>query len=108
MRLLLTEIGLLDTKGQYAKIKVVQGSKKTKQIKANATGQKGEASSRKSPLTSNTVVLSKNHLLSTPSSSLLLTSDILATPISIKRDNRGSIALAHNQVFHIYTKNINI
>ncbi len=33
MRLLLTEVGLLDEEGQYAEIKVIQGSKGTEQIK---------------------------------------------------------------------------
>lgn len=54
MRLLLTEVGLLDEKGQYAEIKVAQGSKGAEQIKADAAGQEGEAPLR-SPLTSNAV-----------------------------------------------------
>lgn len=35
IRLLLTEIGLLDKEGQYVEIKILQGSKKIEQIKAN-------------------------------------------------------------------------
>lgn len=45
MRLLLTEIGILDKKGQYMKIKVLKENKGIEQIKANAIGQEGEAPS---------------------------------------------------------------
>lgn len=57
MRLLLTKVGLLDKKGQYVEIKVVQGSKKVEQIKIDNVGQEEVALSRKSPLTSNIIAL---------------------------------------------------
>lgn len=38
IRLLLTEIGLLDKEGQYVEIKILQGSKRTEQIKADIAG----------------------------------------------------------------------
>ncbi len=46
MRLLLIEIGMLDKEGQYAEIKVLQGSRGIEQIKADATEKEGEAPSR--------------------------------------------------------------
>ncbi len=117
MRLLLTKVGLLDEEGQYAKIKVIQRSKRTEQIKADATRQEGGVPS--SPLTSNAALAPNNDLFlsSTPLSSFCqawknLANSSLAsndpTPPSLKRDNQGSIALAHNSVFHARTKHIDI
>ena len=86
MRLLLTEIGLLDKDDQYAMIKVAR-SPGTEQIKADAAKQEEE-------------------VVNTLSS----TTPISTTPtsISLKGDNQGSIALAHNPVFHARTKHIDI
>lgn len=104
MRLLLTKVGLLDKKGQYAEIKVVQRSKKVKQIKANVTRQEQEAYSRKESLLTNNAVAS----LSAPPFQSFLSSDISATLISLKEDYWRSIALAHNSVFHARIKHIDI
>ena len=70
MRLLLTEVGLLDEEGQYAEMKVIQGSKKTEQIKTDAVRQEGEAPS--SPLISNAALAPNDDLFlsTTPLSSL--------------------------------------
>ncbi len=117
MRLLLTEVGLLDKEGQYKEIKVIQGSEESEQIKTDAAKQEGEAPS--SPLTSNAALAPKDNLLpsSTPLSSLSQASNSLAnsslasndpTPLSLKKDNQWSIALAHNPVFHESTKHIDI
>lgn len=102
IKLLLTKIDLLDKKSQYAEIKVLQKSKRVEQIKVNLTKQDKKISSikGKSFLTSNTMTFSKNCLSTSPSSSL--------TPISLKRNNQGSIALAHNLVCHICIERINI
>ena len=64
MRLLLTEVGLLDKESQYAEIKVIQGSKKTEQIKADVARQEGEAPS--SPLTSNAALAPNDNLFLSP------------------------------------------
>ncbi len=117
MRLLLTEVGLLDKEGQYAVIKVIQVSKGTEQIKADNSWQEGEALS--SPLTSNAALASNDDLFLSPTllSSLSQASNNLGnsslasndlTPLSLKGDNQGSITLAHNSVFHAHTKHINI
>lgn len=107
MRLLLTEVGLLDKAGQYAEIKVIQGSKETEQIKADSAGQEEEAPS--SFLTSNVALAPNDNPLSpaTPLSSLNLTS-YNPTPMPLKGDNQGSIALAHNLIFHACIKHIDI
>lgn len=63
MKLLLIEVGLLNKKGQYAKIKVVQKSKKVEEIKTNIVGQKIERPLR-SPLISNTMASNKLSSLS--------------------------------------------
>lgn len=83
MRLLLTEIGLLDKDGQYAMIKVAK-SPETEQIKADATEQEGE-------------------VINTLSSTSTARTSTAPTPISLKGDNQGSIALAHNPVFYACT-----
>lgn len=76
MRLLLTKLGLLDKEGQCVQIKVVQGSKRPKQIIIDIARQEGEALlRRKSPLISNIIALNKsckNRPLITPLSSSLL------------------------------------
>ncbi len=91
LRLLLTEVGLLDKDGQYAKIKVTK-STGTKQIRDDAVGQEGEVPSSRT-LTSITALTTPTN----PFTSLLL-----------KGDNQGSIALAHNPVFYARTKHIDI
>lgn len=83
MRLLLIEIGLLDKNGQYAEIKVTK-NRGIEQIKDDAIGQEGE-------------VLSKT----LTSSTTLAASANLSTLLSLNGDNQGSIALGHNQVFHV-------
>lgn len=45
MTLLLIELGLLDKKSQYIKIKVLKNSKGVEQIKTNIVRQEGETSS---------------------------------------------------------------
>ena len=113
MRLLLTEVGLLDKEDQYAKIKVIQGSKRAEQNKTDAAGQEEEVPS-KSPLTSNAVACNKSHenhplsASSAPPSSSFSISDIPVTPISLKEDNQRSITLIHNPVFHACIKHIDI
>lgn len=91
IRLLLTEISLLDKKGQYAEIKVTQGNKRVEQIKTDAAKQEKEAPSRReNPLTSNAVAPNKNHEncpLLTPLSSSLLAFNIPAILILVKKDN---------------------
>ncbi len=79
--------------------------------------QEGEISS--SSLTSNAALAPNDNLFLSlsPLSFLSQASKSLAnsslarndpTPLSLKRDNQGSIALAHNQVFHTRTKHIDI
>ena len=117
MRLLLTEVGLLDEEGQYAEIKVIQGSKETEQIKADPERQEEEVPS--SPLISNATQAPKDDLLLSPtplssfsqasnslSNSSLASNDL--TPLSLKGDNQKSIALADNPVSHARTKHIDI
>ncbi len=80
-------------------------------------GQEEEVLS--SPLTSNAALAPNNDTFLSPSplSSLSQASNSLAnsrlasndpTPLSLKEDNQGSIALAHNPVFHARTKHIDI
>ena len=82
LRLLLTELGLLLPDDQYAEIKVVEESTVAAEIKANLREQEEEIVVTKP---------SKEHV-----------------PISLKGDNQGSIALAHNHVYHARTKHIDI
>lgn len=69
MRLLLIKIGLLNKKGQYAKIKVFKDSKKVEQIKADIVKQEEEISSTL------TIIMFLDFLIQA------------STPISLKRDN---------------------
>lgn len=96
LRLLLIEIGLLDEEGQYAVIKVTQGSIGAEQIQADAAGQMGGAPSMN--LTSNAA----------PAPLPSLTNNNSSASLSLKGDNQGSIAFAHNPVFHARTKPIDI
>lgn len=91
MRLLLTKIGLLDENSQYAMIKVAENPG-TKQIKADVARQEE-------------VVI--NTLSSTTSLTINMASTA-PTPMFFKGDNQGSIALAHNLVFHACKKHIDI
>ncbi len=70
-------------------------------------------------MTSNAALASNDDALLSPTllSSLSQASNSLAnsslasndpTPLSLKGDNKGSIALAHNPVFHARTKHIDI
>lgn len=93
LRLLLIEIGLLDEEGQYAEIKVTHGSIGPEQIKADAAGQEGGVHSM--TLTSNAA----------PAPLPSLTSNNSSASLSLKGDNQGSIAFAHNPVFHASKKN---
>lgn len=92
MRLLLTKIDILDEKGHYAKIKVIQGSKKTEQIKANIVKKEKKSFSRSS-LTSNTGLTPNDNFLSlsTPLSSNIVARNSLASngliSLSMKGDN---------------------
>ncbi len=117
MRLLLTEVGLLDKEGQYAEIKVIQGKKRIEQIKADVARQEGEAPS--SSLTSNAALAPNNDLFLSPTPLSFLSQESTSlgnsslasndpTPLSPKGDNQGSITLAHNSVFHARTKHIDI
>lgn len=81
-------MGLFDKKGQYAKIKVTQKSKKAEQIKANAVRQEKKALSKKSTLTSNVVAPNKSYFFKAPSSSSFLSFNIPTIPISLKKDNQ--------------------
>lgn len=79
LRLLLTELGLLQPGDQHAEIKIVESNSCALAIANDCTAQGGEegllASSRAIPL---------------------------------KGGNQGSISLAHNHVFHARTKHIDI
>lgn len=99
MRLLFIEIGLLNIEGLYIKIKVLKDSKRAEQIKANIVRQEGEV------LSFFTNITSPTSPTNTMSSISLMQAPI---PISLKRDNQGSIALAHNLVFHSHIKHIHI
>lgn len=101
------EIGLLDKRIQYMKVKVIQESKKTEQIKANDVEQKRKALS--SSLTNNTALVPNNNPLSPsiPSTSFNLANNNL-TPMTLKGDNQRFIALIHNLIFYIYIKHIDI
>ncbi len=91
LRLLLTEVDLLDKDGQYAEIKVTK-SKGTEQIRDDIARQEGEVPSSR--------ILTSIAALTTPANP--------STSLPLKGDNQGSIALAHNTVFHAQTKHIDI
>ncbi len=99
LRLLLTEIGLLNKEDQYAEIKVAQVSKEEEQIKADVEWQEEEELSM--TLTSKIAPTA----LATLSP---LTSNDSSLGVSLKEDNQGSIAFAHNPVFHAHTQHIDI
>lgn len=106
---MLTEIGLLDKKGQYIKIKVLQRSRGIEQIKVNAVRQEREARSR---LLANTAFPTPNNenpfsiLSPTPPSSTKANNNL--TSMSLKGDKQGFIALSHNSVFYACIKHIDI
>ncbi len=83
LRLLLTEVGLLDKDGQYAEIKVTK-SIRTEQIRDDVAGQEEEVPSSRT--------LTSIAALTTPANP--------STSLPLKGNNQGSIALAHNLVFH--------
>ena len=84
LRLLLTELGFLQSDQQHALIKVLENNKSAQAIHNNLGIERGEEDELKSR--------SKKHLI----------------VISLKGDNQGSIALAYNPVFYSRTKHINI
>lgn len=90
LQLLLTKLGLLLLSDQYTEIKVIEGSKGAKEIKANLKGQKEE---------DNRGIASKTTLI------YLFTSP---KAILLKDDNQRSIVLTYNPVYHTWTKNIDI
>ncbi len=79
LRLLLTELGLLQSNEQHALIKVSQNNTCAQSIHENLDIARGEEET-----------------------------NIGEMIIPLKGNNQGSIALAHNPVFHFRTKYINI
>ena len=84
LRLLLTELGLLQPGQQHALIKVSQNNTCVHAIQQDLDDERG----------------GKNELAGS--------SDGTTIVIPLKGDNRGSIVLAHNPVFHSRTKHIDI
>ncbi len=78
LRILLTEIGLLDKEGQYVEIIVAKGSKGEEQIKANAEWQEGKAPS---------MILISNAAPIAPASLPPLASNDFSLLVSLQRDN---------------------
>ena len=84
LRLLLTELGLLQPDQQHALIKVSEGNTCTQAIQQDPViARRGE-------------------------SELGVSDGVGDIVIPLKGDNQGSIALAHNPVFHSRTKHIDI
>lgn len=77
--LLLTELGLLQTGDQHAEIKIVKSNSCALAIANNRIAQGGKEGQ-----------------------------PALSRAIPLKGDNQGSISLAHNPVFHVRTKHIDI
>ena len=94
LRLLLTELGLLQPTEQYAEIKIAERSTGAAEIKANLRDQEKE---RRDSLFN-----------ATPSNTTAPLTDVTKRSISLKGKNQGSIALAHNPVYHARTKHIDI
>ena len=90
LQLLLIELGLLLLNNQYAKIKVAEGNKSAKKIKANLKSQEEE----------------DNKEMALKAAVIHLSTSIKT--ISLKSDNQGLIALAHNLVYYTQTKHIDI
>lgn len=84
LKLLFTKLGLLLPDQQHAKIKIAYSNKSGKAIKADQN-----TATREGPGEKATLHLGKYS-------------------IPLKGDNQGSIVLAHNLVFHAWTKHIDI
>lgn len=80
----MTKLNLLLPDNQYTEIRVVEGSTGIAEIKANLWDQKKEEIIA--------MASEKHHKLS------------IEPSISLKVDNQGSIALAHNPVYYAQTK----
>lgn len=88
LRLLLTELGLLQPDDQHALIKVLEQNTSAQAIQADLSIERGgEAESSEKGIEHGGEV---------------------KIVIPLKGDNQGSIALAHNPVFHSRTKHIDI
>lgn len=99
LRLLLTEIGLLHPAHQYAEFMVAEGSTGASEIKSSLRDQEEELKR----------IVSKDHESNCVNTSVEpLIQASTDTSISLKGDNQGSIALAHNPVYHARTKHIDI
>ncbi len=99
MRLLLTDLGLLQPTEQYDKIKIRERYTREAEIKGNL--EKKEEKRENQGLLSN----------ATPNATLQpFTTDPLldAKPISLKFDNKDFLALNHNLPHHIRTKHVDI
>ena len=103
LRLLLTELGLLQPDQQFAEIRVHESNKcvdailpPAKQYQEPDNG--GESAHRQKSISQKGAAI-PNLLDNTQSSS---------TPITLKGDNQSSIALANNPVLHTRTKHIDI
>lgn len=81
LRLLLTELGLLDPQDQHAQIKIGRSNSCAKAISKDVSIARGGGS----PATEDQ-----------------------GSSMELKGDNQGSIALAHNPVFHARTKHVDI
>lgn len=92
LRLLLTELSFLQPDDQHAKINVVEGNSSASALLEDDTIRGGEA--KQTPVSEATPEGRESNLIS--------------STIPLKRDNQGSIALAHNPVFHSRTKHIDI
>lgn len=86
LRLLLTELGLLQPDRQHALIKVSEHNASVRAIHEDLVFERGGESE---------VTVGKSK-------------DVEPVFIPLKGDNQGSIALAHNPVFHSRTKHIDI
>ncbi len=89
LRLLLTQLGLLQPNQQHALIKVSERNSSVRQIQKNLDIVRGGRASRELV---RAVGVDENEQIVIP----------------LKGDNQGSIALAHNPVFHSRTKHIGI
>ena len=119
LRLLLTELGLLTADSQHAKINVSSTNTSAQALEADAQAVKSREKEDLPAMTregenigpdlvgTSDVEQSKTALKDL--SDLLSTNHPKGQPaIPLKGDNQGSIALAHNPVFHARTKHIDI
>lgn len=90
LQLLPTKLGLLLSSNQYAKIKITEGSRGARKIKANFWDQEKE----------------NNEIMALNATSI--NSSTSRTVISLKGNNQKSIALVHNPFYHAQKKQIDI